>query len=132
MFFLVNFLLCPGVSLQAVHLDIRVGERTNNYTEIAAKDKLPELWLRVRQLAEQVHQIQREQDYQRVSLCVVHLLDLFWSFQQHLRVVLTGVCSVQLSHSVIKTTQRRSPENCSGIRKGSAEKNLLRKTMRCG
>lgn len=55
---------------QTVHLDIRVGERTNNYTEIAAKHNLSELRLRIRQLAEQIEQIQRENDYQRVSLSV--------------------------------------------------------------
>ena len=56
--------------LQRVHLDIQVGEHANNYAEIAAKDKLTELQLRVRQLVEQVDQIQKEQNYQRVSLCV--------------------------------------------------------------
>lgn len=50
-----------------MHLDIQVGEHTNNYAEIAAKDKLTELQLRVRQLVEQVDQIQKEQNYQRVS-----------------------------------------------------------------
>ncbi|KAG7247094.1 hypothetical protein CRUP_018384 [Coryphaenoides rupestris] len=50
---------------QRVHLDIQVGEHTNNYAEIAAKDKLTELQLRVRQLVEQVDQIQKEQNYQR-------------------------------------------------------------------
>lgn len=53
--------------LQRVHLDIQVGEHANNYAEIAAKDKLTELQLRVRQLVEQVDQIQKEQNYQRVS-----------------------------------------------------------------
>lgn len=52
--------------LQRVHLDIQVGEHTNNYPEIAAKDKLTELQLRVRQLLDQVEQIQKEQNYQRV------------------------------------------------------------------
>lgn len=56
--------LCP---LQRVHLDIQVGEHTNNYPEIAAKDKLTELQLRARQLLDQVEQIQKEQNYQRVS-----------------------------------------------------------------
>lgn len=56
---------------QRVHLDIQVGEHANNYAEIAAKDKLTELQLRVRQLVEQVDQIQKEQNYQRVSLCVL-------------------------------------------------------------
>lgn len=54
--------------LQRVHLDIQVGEHANNYAEIAAKDKLSELQLRVRQLVEQVDQIQKEQNYQRVSI----------------------------------------------------------------
>lgn len=48
-------------------MDIQVGEHANNYAEIAAKDKLTELQLRVRQLVEQVDQIQKEQNYQRVS-----------------------------------------------------------------
>lgn len=56
--------------LQRVHLDIQVGEHANNYAEIAAKDKLTELQLRVRQLVEQVDQIQKEQNYQRVSHCL--------------------------------------------------------------
>ena len=58
---------------QRVHLDIQVGEHTNNYAEIAAKDKLTELQLRVRQLVEQVDQIQKEQNYQRVSTSAVLL-----------------------------------------------------------
>ncbi|XP_058715493.1 transmembrane emp24 domain-containing protein 4 isoform X1 [Poecile atricapillus] len=49
-----------------VHLDIQVGEHTNNYPEIAAKDKLTELQLRARQLLDQVEQIQKEQNYQRL------------------------------------------------------------------
>lgn len=56
----------PPPPLQRVHLDIQVGEHTNNYPEIAAKDKLTELQLRARQLLDQVEQIQKEQNYQRV------------------------------------------------------------------
>lgn len=48
-----------------VHLDILVGEHTNDYSKIASKDKLTELQLRVRQLLDQVQQIQKEQNYQR-------------------------------------------------------------------
>ncbi|CAB1335954.1 unnamed protein product [Coregonus sp. 'balchen'] len=51
-----------------VHLDIQVGEHTNNYPEIAAKDKLTELQLRARQLLDQVEQIQKEQNYQRTLI----------------------------------------------------------------
>lgn len=56
----------PFSALQRVHLDIQVGEHTNNYPEIAARDKLTELQLRARQLLDQVEQIQKEQNYQRV------------------------------------------------------------------
>ncbi|XP_075243194.1 transmembrane emp24 domain-containing protein eca-like [Convolutriloba macropyga] len=48
-----------------VYLDIQVGEHANNYQEIASKDKLSELQLRLRQLNDQVQQIQKEQNYQR-------------------------------------------------------------------
>ncbi|KAI9521292.1 hypothetical protein NQZ68_007606 [Dissostichus eleginoides] len=49
----------PAGVLLAVHLDLRAAGRTNNYAEIAAL-------LRVRQLMEQVLQIQQEQKYQRL------------------------------------------------------------------
>jgi hypothetical protein len=64
-----------------VHLDIQVGEHAQDYEqvkpaytnwaqfgltfEVAAKDKLNELQLRVRQLLDQVEQITKEQNYQR-------------------------------------------------------------------
>ena len=54
--------------LQRIHLDIQVGEHANDYQEIAAKDKLTELQLRIRQLLDQVEQISKEQNYQRVSV----------------------------------------------------------------
>lgn len=55
-----------------------MGEHTNNYPEIAAKDKLTELQLRVRQLLDQVEQIQKEQNYQRVreNTCIFVLSPL--------------------------------------------------------
>ena len=52
---------------QRVHLSIEVGERANDYQEIAARDKLSELQLRLRQLLDQADQISKEQNYQRVS-----------------------------------------------------------------
>lgn len=70
--------------LQRVHLDIQVGEHANNYAEIAAKDKLTELQLRVRQLVEQVDQIQKEQNYQRVSQ-KHSLLHFFCVCQKHMK-----------------------------------------------
>lgn len=45
---------------------MQLGEHTNDYAEFATKDKLSQLHLRVRQLVEQVAQIQKEQEYQRV------------------------------------------------------------------
>lgn len=52
-----------------MHLDIQVGEHANDYKQIAAKEKLTELQLRVRQLLDQVEQITKEQNYQRVCYC---------------------------------------------------------------
>ena len=54
--------------LQRIHLDISIGEHANDYKEIAAKDKLSELQLRIRQLLDQVEQVTKEQNYQRVSI----------------------------------------------------------------
>jgi len=48
-----------------VHLDIQVGEHAVDYQNIAQKEKLSELQLRVRQLLDQVEQITKEQNYQR-------------------------------------------------------------------
>uniref|UniRef100_A0A182NSN7 SET domain-containing protein n=1 Tax=Anopheles dirus TaxID=7168 RepID=A0A182NSN7_9DIPT len=48
-----------------VHLDIQVGEHTIDYANVAQKEKLTELQLRIRQLLDQVDQITKEQNYQR-------------------------------------------------------------------
>ena len=53
--------------LQRVHLDIQVGEHAIDYANVAQKEKLSELQLRVRQLLDQVEQITKEQNYQRVG-----------------------------------------------------------------
>ena len=50
-----------------VHFDIQVGDHAVDYAQVAAKEKLTELQLRVRQLLDQLEQIGREQAYQRVS-----------------------------------------------------------------
>ncbi|KAK6026425.1 ricin-type beta-trefoil lectin domain protein [Ostertagia ostertagi] len=50
-----------------VHLDIQAGEHAQDYEQIATKDKLNELQLRIRQLLDQVDQITKEQNYQRYS-----------------------------------------------------------------
>lgn len=46
-----------------VHLDIHIGE--TDYSQVAQKEKLSELQLRVRQLLDQVANINKEQNYQR-------------------------------------------------------------------
>ena len=56
-------------------MSIDVGEQTNDYQEIAAKDKLSDLQLRVRQLLDQAEQISKEQNYQRV--CSAHVTYTF-------------------------------------------------------
>jgi len=56
-----------------VHLDIHVGEQTMDYAGIAQKEKLTELQLRVRQLLAQVDQINKEQNYQRVSKIIPYM-----------------------------------------------------------
>lgn len=48
-----------------VHLDIQVGEHAIDYQNVAQKEKLTELQLRIRQLLDQVEQITKEQNYQR-------------------------------------------------------------------
>ncbi|XP_076734383.1 transmembrane emp24 domain-containing protein 4 isoform X2 [Maylandia zebra] len=81
-----------------VHLDIQVGEHTNNYPEIAAKDKLTELQLRVRQLLDQVEQIQKEQNYQRYREERFRMTSestnqrvLWWSIAQTVILIVTGI-----------------------------------------
>lgn len=65
---IITLNLISFVLLQRIHLDIQVGEHANDYAQIAAKDKLTELQLRIRQLLDQVEQISKEQNYQRVSI----------------------------------------------------------------
>jgi len=48
-----------------VHLDIQVGEQAIDYANVAQKEKLSELQLRIKQLLDQVVQITKEQNYQR-------------------------------------------------------------------
>src|ERR1700744_336797 len=44
-----------------VHLDIQVGEHAVDYANVAQKEKMSELQLRIRQLLDQVEQITKEQ-----------------------------------------------------------------------
>ena len=61
-------------------MNIQVGEHAVDYQQIVAKDKLNDLQLRMRQLMDQVEQINKEQAYQRVSHHVVytHTLHASW------------------------------------------------------
>lgn len=61
-------MLMTDCYVNQVHLDIQVGEHAVDYANVAHKDKLTELQLRIRQLLDQVHQITKEQSYQRVGL----------------------------------------------------------------
>ncbi|XP_019746227.1 transmembrane emp24 domain-containing protein 4-like [Hippocampus comes] len=92
------FLTTSFPMLQRVHLDIQVGEHTNNYPEIAAKDKLTELQLRARQLLDQVEQIQKEQNYQRYREERFRMTSestnqrvLWWSIAQTVILIVTGI-----------------------------------------
>jgi hypothetical protein len=78
-------------------MSIQVGERANDYQEIAAKDKLSELQLRVRQLLDQVDQISKEQNYQRYreerfreTSESTNQRVLWWAIAQTLLLVVTG------------------------------------------
>lgn len=62
-----------------VHLDIHVGEHAIDYANVAQKEKMTELQLRIRQLLAQVEQITKEQNYQRVKMWWLLLL-LFYNF----------------------------------------------------
>ncbi|XP_013418080.1 transmembrane emp24 domain-containing protein eca-like [Lingula anatina] len=80
-----------------VHLDIQVGEHANDYPQIATKDKLTELQLRVRQLLDQVEQITKEQNYQRYreerfrqTSESTNQRVLWWSIAQTLVLLVTG------------------------------------------
>ena len=58
---------------QRVHLDLQIGDHAVDYAQVAAKEKLSELQLRVRQLLDQIEQIGKEQAYQRVSGRLIHV-----------------------------------------------------------
>ena len=81
-----------------VYLDIQIGEHANDYSEIAQKEKLTELQLRARQLLDQVAQIQKEQNYQRVREALFRKTSestnsrvLWWSLAQTIVLILAGV-----------------------------------------
>lgn len=52
-------------------MDIQVGDQAIDYAQVAQKEKLSDLQLRIRQLVEQVEQITKEQSYQRVNIWLI-------------------------------------------------------------
>ncbi|KAF5920574.1 hypothetical protein HPG69_012055, partial [Diceros bicornis minor] len=93
----------------AIHLDMQLGEHTNDYAEFAANDKLTLLHLRVQQLVEQVEQIQKEQEYQRwreerfrQTSESTNQQVLWWSILQTLILVAIGVWQMQHLKSFFK------------------------------
>ncbi|XP_059272100.1 transmembrane emp24 domain-containing protein 9-like isoform X1 [Mustela nigripes] len=93
----------------AIHLDMQLGEHTNDYAEFAAKDKLTQLHLRLQQLVEQVELIQKEQEYQRwreerfrQTSESTNQQVLWWSILQTLILVATGVWQMRHLKSFFK------------------------------
>ncbi|KAJ7370366.1 Transmembrane emp24 domain-containing protein 4 [Desmophyllum pertusum] len=93
----ITLVLLLSVCYIRIHLDIQVGEHANDYQEIAAKDKLTELQLRIRQLLDQVEQISREQNYQRFREVWFRMTSestnqrvLWWALAQTLILLITG------------------------------------------
>ncbi|XP_019295714.1 transmembrane emp24 domain-containing protein 9-like isoform X2 [Panthera pardus] len=81
----------------AIHLDMQLGERTNDYAEFAAKDKLTQLHLRVQQLVEQW----REERFRQTSESTNQRV-LWWSILQTFILVATGVWQMQHLKSFFK------------------------------
>jgi len=81
-----------------IHLDIQAGEHAQDYAQVAAKDKLNELQLRIRQLLDQVEQITKEQNYQRyreerfrTTSESTNQRVLWWSIGQTIVLLCTGL-----------------------------------------
>uniref|UniRef100_A0A8C6ALP0 GOLD domain-containing protein n=1 Tax=Monodon monoceros TaxID=40151 RepID=A0A8C6ALP0_MONMO len=93
----------------AIHLDMQLGEHTNDYTELSANDKLTLLHLRIQQLVEQVEKIQKEQEYQRVreerfrqTSESTNQRVLWWFILQTFILVATGIWQMQHLKSFFK------------------------------
>lgn len=78
-----------------VHLDIQVGEHAIDYGNVVQKEKLTELQLRIRQLLDQVEQITKEQNYQRVRVKIVEGFLLFLSASSIVKSVLDKLAKAQ-------------------------------------
>ncbi|KAL7395527.1 hypothetical protein ABVT39_018630 [Epinephelus coioides] len=73
----------PAGGLLTVHLDIRVGEGTYSYSELAVKDKQTQLALRVRQLIEQY-----KEEHFRLTNYNTNMWIFWWPVIRSLYVVL--------------------------------------------
>lgn len=62
--------------VQRIHLEIRVGEHDLDAAIAQAKDKVNEVSFKLEHLIEQIEQIVKEQNYQRVSLLIQLILSL--------------------------------------------------------
>ncbi|EGD73775.1 transmembrane emp24 domain-containing protein 4 [Salpingoeca rosetta] len=85
-----------------VHLDILVGENTNDYRMIAKKEQLNTVETRIFQLISQVKQIANEQAYQRTREASFRALSestnqrvLWWSIAQAVVLLLTAFWQVR-------------------------------------
>lgn len=84
-----------------------MGEHAIDYANVAQKEKLSELQLRVRQLLDQVEQITKEQNYQRVSKLGRLLVRL-------LLIICRFPISIEKSDSV-KPRRAQINECCGGL-----------------
>lgn len=83
-------------------MDIQVGEHAIDYAQVAQKEKMTELQLRIRQLLNQVDQITKEQNYQRVSIAAPYqyFVSIFF-------LILTCNSFISVSRGTIPSNQRK-------------------------
>ena len=98
------------ISFQRVHLDIQVGEHAINYADVAQKEKLSELQLRVRQLLDQVEQITKEQNYQRVNIIKKELMNKF----MEMKACFCLFFSIE-KRGFVKLVKVPTPGSCGGL-----------------
>ncbi|KAM7533221.1 hypothetical protein Aperf_G00000126774 [Anoplocephala perfoliata] len=84
-------------SLLRITLDIAVGEHAMDYKEIASKEKLNDIQLRIRQLLDQVAMLSKDQDFQRAREEYFRRLSesinsrvTWWAIIQVILLILTG------------------------------------------
>jgi hypothetical protein len=92
-----------GGEQMRIHLDLKVGEQSNDYDTIQKKEQLSQVETRLYQLLAQVRQITNEQSYQRQREATFREISestnvrvLWWSIGQAFVLVMTG--AAQLRH----------------------------------